>query len=316
MKKTVFLYGFAAACMLCSPVANAQESGSGSPQDSTQDSAPTASQGAEHESPEASSPEGKSGGRPPSVFSGDWVTIGVGVGMGPSYDGSNDYNVSPAPVVQGQVAGVRISARPAGLAADVIPDDDGRISYSFGPTFRLRNDRASRIDDEVVKLAGELDRAFEVGVTGAIGVSDVLQRRDNLSLEVDVRWDVAGAHNGRVIAPAITYFAPINRGIAANFSVGMQFVDDDFADFYYSVNAEQSAASGLTPFLAEGGLNSIGGNALLIIDLDGNIANGGFSGVVITGYSRLQGDAADTPYTSVRGDPNQFFAALGIGYTF
>ncbi|WP_394729657.1 MipA/OmpV family protein [Altererythrobacter sp. GH1-8] len=261
-------------------------------------------------------PSGAAGGRPASVFDGDWVTVGVGVGMGPTYDGSDDYRVSPAPVLQGRIAGVRLVARPAGLAADIIPDGDGRISYSFGPTFRLRSDRASDIDDDVVELAGELDRAFELGFSSGIGISQVFKRGDNLGLELDVRWDVAGAHKGRVIEPGIAYFTPINRGMIGIFNIGAQFVDDDFADYYYSVSAEQSMASGLAPFQAEGGLNSIGANALLIIDLDGNLANGGLSAVVIGGYSRLQGDAADTPYTSERGSANQLFGALGIAYTF
>ncbi|NVE95924.1 MipA/OmpV family protein [Altererythrobacter lutimaris] len=259
---------------------------------------------------------GPPGGRPPSVFDGDWVTVGVGVGVGSSYSGSDDYRISPAPVLQGSIGGIRLAPRPAGLAADFIPDGEGRITYSFGPSFRVRSDRADDIEDEVVELAGELDRAFELGFSSGIGISQVFGRADNLGFELDVRWDVAGAHSGRVIEPQIAYFTPINRGMIGIFNLSAQFVDDDFADYYYSVDAAQSAATGLAPFQAEGGLNSIGANALLIIDLDGNLANGGLSAVVIGGYSRLQGDAADTPYTSVRGDANQLFGALGIAYTF
>jgi outer membrane scaffolding protein for murein synthesis (MipA/OmpV family) len=36
----------------------------------------------------------------------------------------------------------------------------------------------------------------------------------------------------------------------------------------------------------------------------------------VSGYSRLLGDAADTPYTAERGSANQFIAGLGVGYTF
>jgi outer membrane scaffolding protein for murein synthesis (MipA/OmpV family) len=37
---------------------------------------------------------------------------------------------------------------------------------------------------------------------------------------------------------------------------------------------------------------------------------------VIGGYSRMLGDAKRSPYTSIRGSADQWFAAVGIGYTF
>ena len=33
-------------------------------------------------------------------------------------------------------------------------------------------------------------------------------------------------------------------------------------------------------------------------------------------YARMFGDGADTPYTALRGDPNQFILGLGVAYTF
>lgn len=251
-----------------------------------------------------------------SVFDDNWLSIGVGVGIGPSYDGSDDYVLFPAPIVQGKLGGVGISPRPAGLALDFIPDSDNGPNFALGPSVRLRNDRADQIEDEVVELAGELDRAFEVGVATGVSFPKVLNPFDSLSFNLDARWDVAGAHDGMVIEPGVTYFTPLNRGMAASLSVSGEFVDDDFADYYYSVSPDQSAASGLPQFQADGGLNSLGTNLLLAIDLDGNLANGGLSAVVIGGYSRLFGDAKRTPYTSIRGSADQFFGAVGVGYTF
>ena len=251
-----------------------------------------------------------------SVFDDNWLSVGVGVGIGPSYDGSDDYVLFPAPIVQGKLGGVGISPRPAGLALDFIPDGDNGPNFALGPSVRLRNDRADQIEDEVVKLAGELDRAFEVGVATGVSFPKVLNPFDSLSFNLDARWDVAGAHDGMVIEPGVTYFTPLNRGLAASLSVSGEFVDDDFADYYYSVSPDQSAASGLPQYQADGGLNSLGANLLLAIDLDGNLANGGISAVVIGGYSRLLSDAKNTPYTSIRGSADQFFGAVGVGYTF
>ncbi|WP_232301471.1 MipA/OmpV family protein [Altererythrobacter epoxidivorans] len=253
---------------------------------------------------------------PDTVYDDNWISIGFGVALGPSYDGSDDYVLSPAPLVQGKVAGVGISPRPAGLALDFIPDRSDGPNIAFGPSVRLRNDRADQIKDEVVKLAGKLDRAVELGVATGISFPKVLNPYDSLSLNLDARWDVAGAHDGMVIEPGVTYFTPLSRGTAASLSIGAEFVDDNYADYYYSVSPQQNLDSGLPEFSAKGGLNSVGTNLLLAFDLDGDLQNGGLAIVAVGGYSRLVGDAKDTPYTSIRGSADQFFGALGIGYTF
>lgn len=250
------------------------------------------------------------------VFEGDWITLGVGVGLGPSYDGSDDYVLFPAPIVQGELGGIGISPRPAGIALDFIGDSDDGPNFALGPTVRLRNDRADQIEDEVVKLAGELDRAVELGVATGVSFPKVLNPFDSLSFNVDARWDVAGAHDGMVIEPNVTYFTPLDRGKVASLTLGAEFVDDSYADYYYTVSPAQSLASGLPQFQADGGLNSLSATLFTAFDLDNNALNGGLAIVVIGGYSRLVGDAKDTPYTSIRGSADQFFGAVGVGYTF
>ena len=251
-----------------------------------------------------------------TVFDDNWLSVGVGAGLGPSYDGSDDYVVFPAPIVQGKLGGIGISPRPAGLALDFLPDSGDGPNFALGPSVRLRNDRHSQIEDEVVKRAGKLDRAFEIGVAAGVSFPKVMNPYDSLSINTDIRWDVAGAHEGMVVEPSVTYFTPLSRGMAASLSIGAEFVDDSYADYYYSVSPTQSAASGLPQYSASGGLNSIGTNLLLAFDFDGNLANGGLALVAVGGYSRLLNDAKETPYTSLRGSADQFFGALGLGYTF
>ena len=259
---------------------------------------------------------GGEAGPPDSVFDDTWINIGFGVAFSPSYSGSNDYVFSPLPVVQGSVNGVDISPRPAGLAFDFIADPDQGAGFAFGPAIRLRNDRADQIEDPVVIAAGELDRAVEVGIATGVSFPRQLNPFDSLSLNADVRWDVAGAHGGMVIEPSITYFTPVDRGTIVSLSLGTEYVSDDFADYYYTVSSAQSAASGLPQFTADGGFTKVSATLLTGIDLDGNALNGGWGAVLIGGYSRLVGDAKNNPYTAVRGTANQVFVGIGLGYTF
>lgn len=251
-----------------------------------------------------------------SVYDDTWLSIGIGAGYGPSYDGSDDYVFFPAPILQGRIGGIGIQPRPAGLALDVVPDSGEGMGIAFGPVARYRSDRARQIKDPVVAAAGELESAIELGANAGLSFPKVLNPFDSLTIGADALWDVKGAHGGRTISPSVTYFTPLSRGMAASLSLSAEHVDDDFARYYYSVTPAQSLASGLPVFDADGGWNSAGATALTAFDFDGNLLNGGLSAVLIGGYSRLMGDAKRTPYTSIRGSADQWFAAVGVGYTF
>lgn len=255
------------------------------------------------------------------VFDETWATIGLGAGMVPSYAGSNDYIAFPLPLIAGRVGGVGVSPNGPGLVLDLNPGQPGLAPrkgarLAFGPAVRFRNDRAVQIGDAVVARAGKLDAALEVGGNVAVVWRGVVKPIDQLSIGVQARWDVLGAHAGMVIEPQINYRAPLGRAFSLQAQVSAEFVDDSFAAYYFTVSPAQAAATGLRQFRAGGGLNRIGTTAILSYDLDRNPLNGGWALTGIGGYSRLTGDSADTPFTSVRGDANQFIAGLGMAYTF
>ncbi len=253
-----------------------------------------------------------------TVFDGDYITIGVGAALSPSYTGSNDYVLSGLPIIFGSVGGVDINVRPAGLALDFIEDGD-KIGFDLGPAFRLRSDRNNQIADEVVESLGKLDRAIEVGPSAGISVNRVLHQFDALSFTTDVLWDINGAHGGTVVSPSVSYFTPLSLGVAASLSANAEFADGDFHDYYFAVSPAQELATGgaVTAFDPDGGgLVSLGATLLIGVDLDGDVRNGGWGVVSILGYSRVMGDAKRTPFTSQRGAADQGFLALGIGYTF
>lgn len=251
-----------------------------------------------------------------TVYDGDWIAIGGGVLYSPSYDGSNDYTVSPVPLVEGQVKGIGIKPRPAGLALNFIPPSKDGINFSLGPSVRLRSDRAVQIVDPVVEKAGKLKRSLEVGPSVGISIPKLLNPYDSLSFGIEARWDVLGASKGMVFAPSITYFTPVSRGIAVGLSLDAERGDDNFMNYYYSVSPAQAAASGLPQYHASAGFTEAGATLITGIDLDGNLANGGFALLLVGGYSRMLGDAAASPYTSIRGSRDQWLGAVGLGYVF
>lgn len=252
-----------------------------------------------------------------NVFDGDYLTIGAGVVYGPSYDGSDDYVFTPVPVVQGRIRNIDITPRPGGIALDLIPDGkDPQFGISLGPVVTYSANRARQIKDPVVRAAGKLDEAVEVGFNAGVTAYKLLHGYDSLTVSADFKWDIAGAHGGRVITPAITYFTPLSKAALVTLSVSARAVDHDYADYYYSVSPAQSAASGLPGFDAGGGWDSWSVGLLGGYDLSGNALDGGFAVFALVNYSRMLNDARRTPYTAIRGDADQWLAGVGIGYTF
>ena len=273
--------------------------------------APVAAQAPEAESAKADVPDR-------GVFAGDWLTLGIGVGYGPSYEGSDDYTVFPAPLAQGSVGGLEFGARGPGLYVDLIADGDNESNVKFlaGPLFRVRLDRNSKIKDPVVRSLGKEDVAIEVGATAGISFSKLLNPYDTLTISGDIQWDVAKAHRGRLITPAVSYSTPLSKAIFTNLSLSAVHVDDNYADTYFSIDTLGSAASGLPVFDADGGWKSYGATLLGGIDLSGDGRDGGWGTFALVSYSRLTGDAKRSPVTSIRGDADQWFFAAGVSYTF
>ena len=255
-----------------------------------------------------------------TVFSGDFVTVGLGAAMSPSYTGSDDYVVSVLPVVLGSLGGVDISPRAGGIKLDFIQDPPEGMGFDLGVAARLRGNRASQIEDEVVERYGELDRAIEIGPSVGVNFPAVLNPYDSISVSTDVMFDVNGAHGGTVVTPSVSYTTPLSRGILANFSLSAEWADEDFQDYYFAVPAINTLLPDdqvLPAYDPDGsGFTSVGANLLLGVDLNGDITDGGLGLIVLGGYSRLVGDAADTPFTSIRGSKNQFLGAVGLTYTF
>lgn len=255
-----------------------------------------------------------------TVFAGDYLSVGVGVALNPSYTGSDDYVFTVLPIAQGSLGGIEISPRAGGISLNFLQDPEEGLGLQLGLAGRLRANRASQIKDEVVLQYGELDRAIEVGPSIGLQLPAVLNPYDRISVGVDAMWDLNGAHEGMAVSPSITYFTPLSRSTIARLALSTEWTDGNFHDYYFSVDDAEYIGPGVAPlpeFAPEGGgFTSASATLLLAIDLDGDIANGGLGLVLAGGYSRVLGDAADTPFTDIRGSKDQFLAAIGVGYTF
>ncbi|MFC3096803.1 MipA/OmpV family protein [Alteraurantiacibacter palmitatis] len=258
------------------------------------------------------SPAQAQGGPPPQR---DTFTIGVGIGVTSDYDGADEYRLIPGGVVQGTVKGHDFRLNGPQLFIDAIANNPvRRVELELGPVVGLRFNRSGGIKDAQVAALGKLDRAVELGLRGGIGLNGVGSRTGKLSLGATFVHDVAGAHDSWRISPSVDYSTLVGRRTFVRASVGADFASNRYADYYFSISPAGAAASGLAPFAAKGGLESVGANVLATHSLSGGRT--GWSLFAIGSASRLQGDFAASPIVRDAGNATQFFGSAGLAYTF
>ena len=245
------------------------------------------------------------------------LTIGLGGAYIPSYEGSDDYILTPIGLAFGKVAGFGFATRGTALYVDLIPDKpDAPVAFDFGPLANVRMDRANRIKDPRVRALGELDTAIELGAWAGLRKNGVLHKYDSIGVRVAWQKDVTDTHDSSVVTPAIEYSSPLSTRTLASFSLQAEHVGNGYARTYFSVTPAGALASGLPAYSADGGWKSWRATLLLGQALTGDLRNPKLSMFGGVGYSRLLGDFARSPIVRVAGDRDQYFATLGLAYTF
>lgn len=252
---------------------------------------------------------------PADIAKRDTVTLGVGAGMTPDYEGSDDYRFIPAAAIRGRVSGIAFSTRGTYLYVDVVPKGDGKVEFNAGPIAGVRLTTYRHIHDDIVELLPKRKRAFEVGGFAGVGVHGVTNPYDTLSFRVDVTHDIGSAHKSTIVSPNVEFSTPLSRTTYASLSGGMEFVSNKFADYYYTITPADSLASGLPVFDADGGMKNWKLGLLLNQSLTGDLLHG-FSIFGLGQYSHLQGDFKRSPIVSQRGSASQWLGALGVAYTW
>jgi outer membrane protein len=250
------------------------------------------------------------------------LTIGAGAAIVPSYEGSDDYRVVPIAQARGKAHDFAFWTRGLSLFVDAIPNtDDSGLDFQLGPVASVRLDRTSRkaIKDDAVRALGKLDTAIEVGGFVGIGKTGVITSAyDNLTARVSVTKDVAGAHGGYVIQPAIEYFTPLSTKTFVGLSVTADYASKKFGSYYFDVTPAQALASGLSAYDRAGdkaGFRRMDVNLSGGYSLSGDLRRG-WAVFAVGSYGRMLGRYADSPVVAEAGSRNQWIGAVGLGYTF
>jgi MipA family protein len=246
------------------------------------------------------------------------LTLGLGGGIAPEYEGASDYGFQPGGVIQGKVDGFDFQVRGTNIYVDLVRDKPGSgWNVIAGPVAQVRLDRTSRSDlkDLRVALLGTRDTAVELGGYVGIGKKGFLIPPASLTFDLAFVHDVAGAHDSYILTPGVALSSPVSQRTFARLGVSADYVGKGYGRTYFDVPA--IAASGALPVYATNGagFKSIGTTLLLTHDL-GGYNRKGWGLFALTGYKRLLGQYADSPIVRDAGDADQFLAVAGVAYSF
>lgn len=219
------------------------------------------------------------------------LSIGLGPVYEPDYFGSDDYEFNPDPQAYVKFRNF------------VFLDDDGAdfalfgfSGFRVGPTMRVRG-RRDQDDNPALHGLGDVGTTFEFGGFAATTFES------RFSFKAKVRHGLKTGHHGTIVDGYLTALL-FRAGPVSMAAFGQaSWVGNRYADAYFSVTPQQSAASGgvLPEFDADAGFRDVGGTVTAYI----NIRDRWSLNPYIT-YTYIMDDIAATPIISQFGDRDQF----------
>lgn len=233
----------------------------------------------------------------------DWTfMLGGGAIYAPDYEGSNDYKAMPVPIVEVSWRDrVRLTTRGGpGIVATPFATDALKVDVGIGYHAGRKES-----DNDALKGLGNLDG-------GAVATARLGYRMGPVGVGLQVARDLGGDRDG-LSATVEAEYAIRLFGDRARLSLSphVTWADDNYMSSSFGITAAQSARSvhHLARYDAGAGFK----NAGLSIGVSYAVTDS-IQAVSRLGYTRMLGDAADSPLVTQEGSADQLSALVGLSY--
>ncbi len=228
------------------------------------------------------------------------ISIGGGIGLAPDYEGSEDYELVPIPFADVRWQnGMFFNLEGLKMRANLIPSDYWRL----GLMANYRPKRSNVENDQVDRLE-DVEPALEMGPFAGIEYK-------NWSVSVEVTTDVAEGHDGTLFTARSGYNWVVSDNLTILFGASTTYASNDYMSSYFGIDLRDSARSGLPEYGADAGFKDVSLSLGIAYGISDSWSTRG-----IASYTRLVGDAQDSPVVDEEGDANQFFGGLLLIYSF
>jgi outer membrane scaffolding protein for murein synthesis (MipA/OmpV family) len=228
-------------------------------------------------------------------------TVGAGIAIVPDYEGSDYYEAAPLlhlRVAWGNGRYFNFTGNEAQF--NVMKDS----KFSFGPMMRIRAKRDDDVEDSQVSRMEEVDTSVELG--GFIAYS----LWENFEIGANLVQDIADGHDGYLVGLHVGYKVHKDKTMVA-LKAFTTYVNNDYMESYFSVNYWNIGSAQLPLYDADDSFKDVGLTCIINYQFTDKW---GATGVL--GYTRLVGDAGDSPVVDDRGDANQFMGGIMATYKF
>ena len=244
----------------------------------------------------------------------DWqFRVGGGIAVSPAYIGSKTYQVGAAPFAEVRYKDRYFLSVFEGLGFDLVKTN----GFRAGPV--LTYDAGRKESGKTLRIAGNRDNSL-IGlgdVKGSVMAGGfVAYQWGPLTAKAQVS-EALGGSNGLVANLGVRLTAPVRevsystKPVIVSIGPRVEFVDGKRNNAYFGIDALQSTRSGLPQYTAKGGLQTYGVGATILLPVSKSL-----SAMILGGYDRLSGEAANSPLVKQRGSANNASLGAGLIYHF
>jgi MipA family protein len=230
----------------------------------------------------------------------------LGGGVEPDYEGASEYAATPHFYANLTAFGLGLEIEGPQATLNIRPD----AAFQFGPSigYDLGRDGTT---NKVVDRLDKIDGAFEAGGFVAYQFNALLAQSDVFEVSADLMADLSGVHDGVSGSFGASYSIAATERLRLGLDASVGLASDGYMNTYFGVTTAGAARSGLASYTASGGVKDVGIGATASYSITER-----WGIVGRAEYSRLLGDAANSPIVKQEGSPDQFEAGIGIFYSF
>lgn len=220
-------------------------------------------------------------------------TIGAGALIRPEYLGSDEYEVTPVPLVNIQYG--RFFARMGdGIGANIIetPGFTAAVAVYWMQGYG---------DDDVPTGIDKVDTALG-------GRVFMTANMKGIEAKLTVTQAITKSDRGLLVDAGVAYPVRVTDRLRIVPKIGTTWGNDKYMDGYFGINASESTASGLAAYEPSNGFRDVSARISARYRITDNV-----SAMGLVGVTRLVGDAADSPLVK---EETQLVGVLGLTYTF
>ena len=166
------------------------------------------------------------------------VTLGLGAASVPDYEGSEDSEVLPAPMVRVDWQSRRyVELSGVQFRANLV---SGAGKWRAGPTLKYNPGR-NDVDNDRIDSLRDVDATIEGGAFVTFDAG-------RMETYLEVLTDVGDEHEGSLVTIRQTYKQPLENRQMLTVSLSLTYADDDYMETFFTIDANNAARSGLRTF--------------------------------------------------------------------